>query len=506
MKECVCGVVCGGLVASSLWLASSDLCWGNRFHFDSLSWTVTRQNAPPASGSVTAHLLRAQAAEREEKIRLVNSSSKSLLDETNPIQEIAQGDANAEIACFGTAFGASCLSEDGGWSLYTPENSGLSAPGMVDIAVCADESVVFAHSDGIDILRRGQWVAVGTATWDTTAEVTTVACLADGSIWVGYEDGISQFDGTNWNTHDRSVLQNPAAGPVDMVGDANGHLWVLTPQSIARFDGNEWTTFVPGDGLPDEETGLSGIDIGENGRPRARDGLYNRALRFNGERWVVRDVEQPTQITGFSIDARDSEWVTSELEGAWVYSRGGAVVHDRDSGSLSSNQVLAIATDDAGRTWLGTSWGVNVFDGRDWTVYHMDTADLPDNRIVVIDVAGDGPELPALLTKPPGTLIGNLVRSGEPVAETIVEVCVDSLEMAVRGPTPCINQSIFYAAITDAAGRFTFAELPTGRYALAFLDGGEWTQVEKGLLDSPISRVLVSPGETTEIGLLDVTP
>ena len=111
------------------------------------------------------------------------------------------------------------------------------------------------------------------------------------------------------------------------------------------------------------------------------------------EQWIVRNVDQPAGFTGFAIDARDSEWVGSAEEGAWVYSRGGAVVQDRDSSDLSSNQVLAISTDDSGRTWLGTSWGLNVFDGRDWTVYHMHTAELPDNRFVAFEFTISGPRL-----------------------------------------------------------------------------------------------------------------
>ncbi|MEM9536207.1 MAG: two-component regulator propeller domain-containing protein, partial [Cyanobacteria bacterium P01_E01_bin.45] len=227
---------------------------------------------------------------------------------------------------------------------------------------------------------------------------------------------------------------------------------------------------------------------------------------FTGERWVVRDVDQPAGVTGFAIDARDSEWIGSEEEGAWVYSRGGAVVQDRDSSNLSSNQVLAIATDASGRTWLGTSWGLNVFDGREWIAYHMNTADLPDNRIVAIAVAGEGPRLPEPLAPLPGALVGTLVQAGEPFADTLVEVCVDTLDEMRRGPSPCANQLEFYAAITDIDGQFTFSALPTGRYRLAFLKNGEWTQIEAGLSDDPLSRVLVTPGNITNIGSLDIIP
>jgi ligand-binding sensor domain-containing protein len=36
---------------------------------------------------------------------------------------------------------------------------------------------------------------------------------------------------------------------------------------------------------------------------------------------------------------------------------------------LAADTVWAIAFDDAGRAWVGTSGGLNVLDGESWTTY-----------------------------------------------------------------------------------------------------------------------------------------
>ncbi|MGK7912588.1 MAG: hypothetical protein AB4050_14095 [Synechococcus sp.] len=502
MKHYIYGVLCGGVLATTLWLSGNNTSWDSVFP-QSTSREGNVQSTLPADSSVDIATSPPTTSDLYRATKPLGHLNRFTVDKQAEPPE--SGTDPAALTCVGTAFGASCLDKDGEWTLYTPENSQLSAAIIVDVAVCSNETVVFAHASGIDILRGNRWTAISTETLDTTAAVTVVECLADGSIWVGYEDGLSQFDGSNWNHFDLAVLGTTTSGPRSMAGDSQSHLWVLTSHSIAQFDGRNWTTYAPGAGLPDQETRLTGIAIGDNDRPRARDGEFNRSLRFTGEQWVVRDVDQPAGVTGFAIDARDSEWVGSDGGGAWVYSQGGAVVQDSDSSNLTSNQVLAIATDESGRTWLGTSWGVNVFDGQEWTAYHMHTADLPDNRIMAIDVAGEGPELPDPMQKESGVLVGSLLRTGEPFADTLVEVCADSLGSARRGPSPCINQSEFYAAITDVDGRFTLTDLPTGRYKLAFLNDGEWTHLEE-LPAPPLSRVLVAPGETTNIGSLDITP
>ena len=285
MKHYICGAICGGIAAAALWLSNSDALWHGSLSSNISIGRGDAQTSPHADTHPGSHdpvstpptSLSSQATRASEPELSETHNPPSVETAAGPVSvPTTQLGTQVAIACVGTAFGASCLSEDGEWTLYTPEMSQLSAADVTDVAVCSDGGVVFAHATGIDILRDESWTAVSAATWNTTSPVTLVECLPDGSIWVGYEEGLSQFDGSDWVHFDRSVLGASSASPVDMVGDSNNTIWVLAPESIAQFDGRNWTTYSPGSGLPDQETRLSGIAIGDNGQPRARDGKFKR--------------------------------------------------------------------------------------------------------------------------------------------------------------------------------------------------------------------------------------
>jgi len=61
---------------------------------------------------------------------------------------------------------------------------------------------------------------------------------------------------------------------------------------------------------------------------------------------------------------------------------------------LPSNNVTAVAINDAGRAWFGTHhWaegGVSVFDGTTWTTYTESNSGLASNRVNAIAIGRDG--------------------------------------------------------------------------------------------------------------------
>ena len=53
---------------------------------------------------------------------------------------------------------------------------------------------------------------------------------------------------------------------------------------------------------------------------------------------------------------------------------GEMVLYNEANSGLPSNSVHALAIDEEGNLWVGTSRGLTRFDGKNWTAYHIDVA------------------------------------------------------------------------------------------------------------------------------------
>ncbi len=164
----------------------------------------------------------------------------------------------------------------------------------------------------------------------------------------------------------------------------------------------------------------------------------------------------------------------------------------------------ALASDTAGRLWVGTAWGLHIVDGDTWTTYHMSNSDLPDDNIVAIAVAGAEPALPTAQQKAPGALAGRLIDAdGNALPNTALEVCVETIYSSYRGTTPCDGHPYTRDAVSDADGAFTIENLPAGFYNLAVQIGETWLLYSSRSSGSS-ERFLIPAGETIDLGKITV--
>ena len=158
--------------------------------------------------------------------------------------------------------------------------------------------------------------------------------------------------------------------------------------------------------------------------------------------------------------------------------------------------------DASGRFWLGTEWGLTIFDGTTWQTYQMDSAQLADNDIRTVAVIADGPALPDLIDQENGSLSGQLLGSDqEPIANATVELCVQSLSYYFT-ESPCEEQPLILQTTTDADGNFAVTDMPVGRYVMAAnIADEQWVGLEE---ESGFGsrRVLVNAGEDTNLSTL----
>jgi hypothetical protein len=205
------------------------------------------------------------------------------------------------------------------------------------------------------------------------------------------------------------------------------------------------------------------------------------------------------------VDAKGQVWFGTITDGVSVYDGSSWTQYGRGSEHLLSDYVTAIKGDSGGRVWLGTSYGLTVFDGANWQTYLMSNSGLGDNDVNFILVTNDGPALPALEEKAKSSLTGKLEKAdGTPLADAIVEICVETIGSSFTGDTPCSDQPFTLSTKTDADGVFLIENVPAGYYVIVADTGdGSWAQLtdQYGISSE---RTLIQAGEAHDIGTLTI--
>jgi len=405
----------------------------------------------------------------------------------------------ADMACVGSfEFGMGCLDANG-WSTYNKENSNLGANMVLDMALCPDQRVLVAHTLGISAFDGKEWSSYDQG-WGS-GSVNAVACDAQGGIWVAHFKGVSYYDNQNWKTYPSGELASGDSAN-DLVEDVevapNGTVWVMTSNSVASFDGEKWNVFQQGQGFK-KKYYFSKLTVDGQNAPWVAysDGVAS----YDGKNWKEYKNNKMITVESLAVDAQNRVWVGTFSSGIFILDKGKWVSHNRKSAKFGSDHIYTISFDAGGRAWIGSEYGLVVFDGKEWATYRMDNSDLIDNNVRHLVVLGNGPALPAPAEKPTGSMSGKLVtQDGQPLTGLNIEVCVEDPGMFYQ-KTPCSGQALIKAAKTDEEGKFSITDLPAGLYVLTVNNGKNWT-----ILTADIGigskRILVEPGKNTYVGEL----
>ncbi len=370
-------------------------------------------------------------------------------------------------------YGASCA-DSAGFRALSKQNKALANDLVTDIEICGDR-VVVAHALGLNTLQQGKWRTERMKSGIQSP--AAIDCDSKNNLWIAHYDGVSKFDGKTWTTTradklgtdaNVKVSKDIAVGPKDTV-------WVATSNSVARFDGKDWR-FWEGEAFGENKQFFSRIVVDPRGAPwvSAIGGIYT----FDDDAWVFHKNSDLISNEGLAVDAEGSVYVGSTYQGLYIFSDGDWSTVDRDTG-LSSNSIREIAIDGRGRIWVGTQYGMNVFDGKKWRNFDMSTTGMIDNDVTVLEIEGAGPELPSgPLPVKTGTLAGKVSTGTKPAAGIDVQLCVEFIGLSFNGSTPCGDQPYSKLTKTDKDGAYRFEKIPAGVYGVVFKQpSGKWARL-----------------------------
>lgn len=403
------------------------------------------------------------------------------------------------IACFGHySFGLTCLDEDG-WHTYNQANSALYGKSVYKVELCPNGGFAIAHDNGIVFFDGQVFRNPLPSSWGIES-IRAFDCNAENNLAIAYPGSLRLYQQNAWIEIDISELapqEDPPERVVisDVIFDQSGALWVVgdwayVEGSIAKYEDQSWTRFLD---IPDlsADVDLHNLEVDSQGKVWA---IHNTGLfSYDGQNWTHYPEPGTETLRDPFIDSDDRIWLTTSYgfasfyDGAWNF-------YTIDNDGQSDDQPTRIAFDGRGRLWLPTGWGLTIFDGEQWTTYHMHTSDIAANSVTSMAIHAGGPSLPTLIEKEPGSISGRFFRSGQPLQNVEVEVCVKSLGMFYTGSTPCAKQPYFVRGETDEEGRFSLT-VPPGHYYLAFKPEEEetWTRLTSGFAGITSMRIDVLP-------------
>jgi len=170
---------------------------------------------------------------------------------------------------------------------------------------------------------------------------------------------LTQYVHDVW-TSDQGLPQNGVAA---VTRTSDGYLWIGTEEGMARFDGQRFQVFDSS-----AAAGLGGVSAGAL-LPDARRlwiGTRNGVWTGTGGSFAPLPLAAALPqgwTTALCADGKGGVWIATSPYGGLSHLKDGAMRTFTMRDGLSSDSVQSLARDRRGRLWIGTTAGLDLWDG-----------------------------------------------------------------------------------------------------------------------------------------------
>lgn len=231
--------------------------------------------------------------------------------------------------------------------------------------------------------------------------VTAIAIDSLGNKWIGTNNGVSKFDGTNWTTYNMSNSSIVSNEIKSIAVDLQNNVWIGSEahngfiECVAKFDGTQWTRY----NSNYSSGGSSGadildIDVDNQGNVWFISLGGNPLTKYDGTnftRYTTLNFPQNFYPSCMAIDSQGNIWLgtntgVSKFDGINCIS-----FNSSNSGIINNSKTKDVKIDTMGSIWLSTDMGIVKYDGINWTNYTTSNSGLHYNYIhnMVIDLHGN---------------------------------------------------------------------------------------------------------------------
>ncbi len=204
--------------------------------------------------------------------------------------------------------------------------------------------------------------------------VTSVIQNTQGVIWIGSTEGLTRFDGKNFDIYTGAMCNTHI---ICTVRDEQGNLWFGTASDAAyKYTGEEWQKITPvisdlrpnvtvQDIFVDKQGDIWFAVTGNQGKRTAP--MDHGVTRYDGNDWT--NFLGRTLVTTIFQDNQGNLWFGSNV-GVTRYDGSNWETFTTEDG-LADDYVVAIIQDTQGNMWFGT-WndGTSRYDGKEWRTFY----------------------------------------------------------------------------------------------------------------------------------------
>ncbi len=181
----------------------------------------------------------------------------------------------------------------------------------------------------------------------------------NGTIWVGtFFGGACYFDGSQWTCYDTQYVNHLSV--LSVLAESDSSVWFGTADGVTHYDGTNWNKYLRVSDNVEPEQWYKQIEaIAFDSYGVRWFGFFAGVYRYSSGKFKFVDELKLAGISDIAIDKSGRVWFTSYSEGVYCYWNGGWSNFTVADG-LPDNYVTSVAIDSKGNIWFGTGNGLTT--------------------------------------------------------------------------------------------------------------------------------------------------
>ncbi|MBL7926415.1 MAG: hypothetical protein JNK61_05840 [Bacteroidia bacterium] len=271
------------------------------------------------------------------------------------------------------------------WILFNQSNSGLPDNAVKCLAFDNSNVLWIGTDNGLARFDGTNWNTYNTGNSGIASnQIRSIAFDSLNRLWVGtFNNGACSFDGTNWtvfNTQNSSIASNTIKG---ISTAPNGDVWFATTNGLSVYNDTLFTTYnIFNSGLATNHfthvaVGLNQLFIGSiNGGFATYDSLFHAYT-------IVNSGFPDNTTLSTALDTNQKAWIATPSSGLVVYLNPNSwITYNTNNSGMPVNSLNDLCFDGVGNLWMTSpTQGLILKNATNFTHYTTQNSALPSNQL-----------------------------------------------------------------------------------------------------------------------------